>query len=118
MDYGIAGACHRQGAELAFTYVGDRFKDRVGEFAAGLGSSIVLPCDVADDDQIEAAMTGLQSRWDGLDGLVHSIGFAPREAIAGDILEGLSREAFSIAHDLSAYKIGREYGRGMDGQYV
>ncbi|WP_019938201.1 enoyl-ACP reductase FabI [Bordetella sp. FB-8] len=101
--YGIARACHQQGAELAFTYVGDRFKERVGEFAAEFGSDIVLPCDVAEDAQIEATFTDLGKRWDGLDGLVHSIGFAPREAIAGDFLEGLSREAFRIAHDISAY---------------
>jgi enoyl-[acyl-carrier protein] reductase I len=101
--YGIARACHQQGAELAFTYVGDRFKDRVSEFAAEFGSHIVLPCDVADDAQIEAAFSALQSSWDGLDGLVHSIGFAPREAIAGDFLEGISREGFRVAHDISAY---------------
>jgi enoyl-[acyl-carrier protein] reductase I len=101
--YGIAKACRNQGADLAFTYVGDRFKDRVGEFAAELGSSIVLPCDVAEDTQIEQTMAGLGQHWDGLDGLVHSIGFAPREAIAGDFLEGLSRESFRIAHDISAY---------------
>jgi enoyl-[acyl-carrier protein] reductase I len=101
--YGIARACHQQGAELAFTYVGDRFKDRVSEFAAEFGSNIVLPCDVADDAQIEAAFSALQSSWDGLDGLVHSIGFAPREAIAGDFLEGISREGFRVAHDISAY---------------
>ncbi|SAI45896.1 enoyl-(acyl carrier protein) reductase [Bordetella ansorpii] len=101
--YGIARACHQQGAELAFTYVGDRFKDRVSEFAAEFGSDIVLPCDVAEDAQIEGTFTELAKRWDGLDGLVHSIGFAPREAIAGDFLDGLSREAFRIAHDISAY---------------
>jgi len=101
--YGIARACHQQGAELAFTYVGERFKDRVGEFAAEFGSEFVLPCDVAEDAQIEATFAELGKRWDGLDGLVHSIGFAPREAIAGDFLEGLSREAFRIAHDISAY---------------
>lgn len=101
--YGIARACHQQGAELAFTYVGDRFKDRVAEFAAEFGSDIVLPCDVAEDSQIEAAFTELAKRWDGLDGLVHSIGFAPREAIAGNFLDGLSREGFRIAHDISAY---------------
>ncbi|TCT10915.1 enoyl-ACP reductase FabI [Paralcaligenes ureilyticus] len=101
--YGIARACHRAGAELAFTYAGERFKDRVAEFATEFGSAIVLPCDVADDAQIEAAFSGLQTHWDGLDGLVHSIGFAPREAIAGDFLDGLSREGFRIAHDISAY---------------
>jgi len=101
--YGIAKSCHAQGAELAFTYVGDRFKDRVTQFASDFGSSIVLPCDVADDDQIDAVFKDLATQWDGLDGLVHSIGFAPREAIAGEFLDGLSREAFRIAHDISAY---------------
>lgn len=101
--YGIAQACRQQGAELAFTYVGDRFKDRVTDMATELGSTIVLACDVSDDAQIDAAMAELGARWDGLDGLVHSIGFAPREALAGAFLDGLSREAFRIAHDISAY---------------
>lgn len=101
--YGIAKACHEQGAELAFTYVGDRFKDRITGFAADFGSKIVIPCDVGEDTQIESAVTELNSHWDSLDGLVHAIGFAPREAIAGDFLEGLSREGFRAAHDISAY---------------
>ena len=101
--YGIARACHQQGAELAFTYVGDRFKDRVIEYAAEFGSNIVIPCDVAEDSQINGAFDTLKTHWDGLDGLVHSIGFAPREAIAGEFLDGLSREGFRIAHDISAY---------------
>jgi len=101
--FGIANACRKQGAELAFTYVGDRFKDRVSEYAAELGSDIVIPCDVSEDAQIDEAIEQLKARWDGLDGLVHSIGFAPREAIAGDFLDGISREAFRIAHDISAY---------------
>lgn len=101
--YGIAKACHQQGAELAFTFVGERFHERVTEYAAEFGSSIVLPCDVAEDSQIQDTFTDLSKHWDGLDGLVHSIGFAPREAIAGEFLDGLSREAFRIAHDISAY---------------
>ena len=101
--YGIAQACHRQGAQLAFTYVGERFRDRINEFAAEFGSDIVLACDVGEDAQIAAAVDGLRRRWDGLDGLVHSIGFAPREAIAGEFLDGLSRENFRLAHDISAY---------------
>ncbi len=101
--YGIARACRREGAELAFTYVGDRFKDRITEIAAEFGSDIVLPCDVADDGQIDAVFSALKERWDGLDGLVHAIGFAPREAIAGAFLDGLSRSAFATAHDISAY---------------
>jgi enoyl-[acyl-carrier protein] reductase I len=101
--YGIANACREQGAELAFTYAGDRFKDRVTDYAAELGSNIVIPCDVAEDAQIDSAFATLAEHWDGLDGLVHSIGFAPREAIAGDFLEGITRENFRIAHDISAY---------------
>jgi enoyl-[acyl-carrier protein] reductase I len=101
--FGIAQACRREGAELAFTYVGERFKDRVGEFASELGSNIFLPCDVAEYMQIDDTFSALRTHWDGLDGLVHSIGFAPREAIAGDFLDGLSREGFRIAHDISVY---------------
>ena len=102
--YGIARACRREGAELAFTYVGERFKDRVTEVAREFGSALVFPCDVGDDAQIEAVFADLGQAWsEGMDGVVHAIGFAPREAIAGDFLEGLSREAFRIAHDISAY---------------
>jgi enoyl-[acyl-carrier protein] reductase I len=102
--YGIAKACHREGAELAFSYVGERFKDRIVDFAQEFDSKLVFDCDVGDDAQIERVFTDLSAVWtDGLDGFVHSIGFAPREAIAGDFLEGLSRESFRIAHDISAY---------------
>lgn len=102
--YGIARACHREGAELAFSYVGERFRDRITEFAADFGSDRIFDCDVSDDAQIAALFEGLQRCWpEGMDGLVHSIGFAPREAIAGDFLEGLSREGFRVAHDISAY---------------
>ncbi|HCN72119.1 MAG: enoyl-[acyl-carrier-protein] reductase FabI [Pusillimonas sp.] len=101
--YGIAKACHEQGAELAFTYVGDRFKDRITGFADDFGSKIIIPCDVGEDTQIDGAIAELQKHWDNLDGLVHAIGFAPREAIAGDFLDGMSREGFRIAHDISAY---------------
>ena len=101
--YGIARACRREGAVLAFTYQNDRFKERVAEMAAELGSDVVFPCDVAVDGEIDQLFAGLAQRWDGLDGLVHSIGFAPREAIAGDFVEGLSREGFRIAHDISSY---------------
>ncbi|SEL62233.1 Enoyl-[acyl-carrier-protein] reductase [NADH] [Roseateles sp. YR242] len=101
--YGIAKACHREGAELAFSYVGERFKDRVTEFAAEFGSSLVFDCDVGDDTQIDRMFAELGEHWPEFDGFVHSIGFAPREAIAGDFLDGLSRENFRIAHDISAY---------------
>ena len=102
--YGIAKACHREGAELAFSYVGERFKDRITEFAAEFGSSLVYDCDVGSDEQITQLFADLGQTWtDGFDGFVHSIGFAPREAIAGDFLDGLTRENFRIAHDISAY---------------
>ena len=101
--YGIARACHAQGAELAFSYVGERFKDRITEFAADFGSKLVFDCDVGDDTQIEKLFTDLAAHWPKFDGCVHAIGYAPREAIAGDFLDGLSREGFKIAHDISAY---------------
>jgi enoyl-[acyl-carrier protein] reductase I len=101
--YGIAQACKREGAELAFTYVGERFKERITEFAQEFGSTLVFDCDVSSDEQISALFAELGKSWQQLDGLVHSIGFAPREAIAGDFLDGLSREAFHVAHDISAY---------------
>lgn len=101
--YGIAKACHREGAELAFSYVGERFKDRITGFAAEFGSDMVYECDVGDDAQITAVFEQLGQRWDQFDGFVHAIGFAPREAIAGDFLDGLSRESYRIAHEISAY---------------
>jgi len=101
--YGIAQAAHREGAELAFSYVGERFKGRITEFAAEFNSSLVFDCDVADDQQIDKLFADLSQHWPRFDGFVHSIGFAPREAIAGNFLDGLSRENFRIAHDISAY---------------
>ncbi len=101
--YGIARACHAQGAELAFSYVGERFKDRITEFAADFDSKLVFDCDVGSDEQIERLFKDLSAHWPTFDGFVHAIGYAPREAIAGDFLDGLSREAYKIAHDISAY---------------
>ena len=102
--YGVARACHREGAELAFSYQGERFKERITEFAAEFGSKLIFDCDVGSDEQIAALADGLKQAWpEGFDGFVHSIGFAPREAIAGEFLDGLSREGFRIAHDISAY---------------
>jgi enoyl-[acyl-carrier protein] reductase I len=101
--YGIARACRREGAELAFSYQGERFRERVAGFAAEFDSSLVFDCDVADDAQIDALFADLGRAWPEFDGFVHSIGYAPKEAIAGDFLEGLSREAFRIAHDISSY---------------
>jgi enoyl-[acyl-carrier protein] reductase I len=83
--------------------VGERFKDRVAEFAADFNSTLLFDCDVADDAQIDAMFNQLGETWPEFDGFVHSIGFATRESIAGDFLEGLSREGFRIAHDISSY---------------
>lgn len=101
--YGVAKAAQREGAELAFTYQNERFRDRVTDMAAELGSKIAIPCEVTSDAEIDSLFKELSKNWDGLDGLVHAIAFAPREAIAGDFLEGLSREAYRQAHDISAY---------------
>ena len=101
--YGIARAARREGAQIALTYQNERFKERVTEMAAELGSKIALPCEVTSDAEIASLFEGLKAHWDGLDGLVHAIAFAPREAIAGEFLEGFTREAFAQAHDISAY---------------
>ena len=101
--YGVAAAASREGAELAFTYQSERHRARVAEMAKDFGSCLLFPCDVANDHEIQAVFDGLGCAWDVLDGIVHSIAYAPREALSGDFLETLSREAFHIAHDISAY---------------
>jgi enoyl-[acyl-carrier protein] reductase I len=101
--YGIAKAASREGAQLAFTYQGEDIRERVQKLAAEFGSAPVLPCDVTRDEQIAALFDALKSEWGGLDGLLHSIAFAPREALKGNFLDGLSREAFATAHDISSY---------------
>ena len=103
--YGIASAMHREGAELAFTYQNDRLKERVEQCATEFGSQIVLPMDVAFDEQIDAAFTNLKQRWDGLDVIVHAVAYAPREALAGSFVDATSREGFRIAHDISSYSL-------------
>jgi len=101
--YGIAQACRREGATLAFTYVNDELKERVLKLAADFGPVPVLPCDVTRDADVDALFDALKGEWGAIDGLLHSIAFAPREALAGDFLAGLSRVAFATAHDVSSY---------------
>lgn len=101
--WGIAQSMHAQGAELAFTYQNERLGERVRKLAAELGSTIAIPCDVSRDSDVEELFQTLGSRWESLDVAVHAVAFAPREALSGGFLDGLSREAFSIAHDVSAY---------------
>ncbi|BBI99652.1 enoyl-[acyl-carrier-protein] reductase [NADH] FabI [Ferrigenium kumadai] len=101
--YGIAQAMHREGAELAFTYQGERVRSRVEDMAKEFDSNLVFPCDVSSDDEINQLFVDLGKHWDGFDGFVHAVAFAPREALDGEFLDGFSREAFRIAHDISAY---------------
>jgi len=101
--WGIAQAMRREGAELAFTYQNEKLQERVETFAAELGSTITLPCELTDDAQIEAVFAGLKNHWDGLDIVVHSAAFAPREMLEGSYLENLNREGFLLAHDISSY---------------
>lgn len=101
--YGIAKACHREGAELAFTYVVDKLEERVREMAEEFGSKLVYRCDVQNDQEIEQLFVDLKDAWGGLDGLVHAIAFAPREALNGDFLDALTREAFQVSHEVSSY---------------
>jgi len=103
--YGIAKAMHREGAELAFSYANDKLKPRVEKFAAEFDSDIVLPCDVTSDIEISDLFVQLGKRWSRLDALVHSVAFAPREALDGDYLANLDREGFRIAHDISSYSL-------------
>ena len=122
--WGIAKAMHREGAELAFTYQGDKLKPRVEKFATELGSDIALPLDVASDEQIDAAFTGLGDRWDGLDIIVHSVAYAPREELDGLYLDAVTREGFNIAHEISSYsfaalaKAGRAMMEGRNGSLL
>lgn len=101
--YGIAQAMKQQGAELAFTYLNDKLKARVEEFAQEFGSDIVLPMDVATDESITECFAELGKKWEKFDGFVHSIGFAPADQLDGDYVNAATREGFRIAHEISAY---------------
>jgi len=119
--YGIAKAMHREGAELAFTYQNERVLERVAKLAADFSSTLLFPLDVQDDAQITALFDQLGQHWDGLDALVHSIAFAPSDALDGDFLDGLSRDAFRISQEVSAYsfpalaKAARPLMKGRNG---
>lgn len=113
--YGVARAMHREGARIALTYQTEKLKSRVEDVAAECGSELVLPLDVTSDDQIAAVFRDLSGHWDGLDAIVHSIGFAPREQLEGDYIDAVTREGFAITHDISAYSFAAlaKAGRGM-----
>jgi enoyl-[acyl-carrier protein] reductase I len=122
--WGIAQAMHREGAELAFTYQNERLKDRVIKMADDCNSNIAIELDVADDDQINNVFSELGKDWDGLDCIVHSVAFAPRDALEGDYVNATTRENFSTAHDISSYsftalaKAGREMMKGRNGSLL
>ncbi|MGX2039496.1 enoyl-ACP reductase FabI [Methylocaldum sp. MU1018] len=122
--YGIAEAMRREGAEIALTYQNDKLKERVEKLAEELGAKIVLPCDVASDEEIDTLFDELGKRWDGLDCIVHSVAFAPREALEGSYVDAVTRENFRMAHDISSYsfaalaKAGRKLMAGRKGSLL
>jgi enoyl-[acyl-carrier protein] reductase I len=103
--WGIAQAMHREGAELAFSYVNEKFKERVQPLAESLGSKITMQLDVTNDAEIDSAFATLRQSWDSLDIVVHAVAYAPREALAGGFVDSTSREAFRVAHDVSSYSL-------------
>ena len=121
---GIADALHREGCEMAFTYVNDRFKERTEKLTTAYNPKAILPCDVSSDEQIEAVFTELGKVWDGLDIIIHAIAFAPADQLTGDFIDNVNREGFSIAHDISAYslcalaKAGRKMMASRNGSIV
>ncbi len=104
--YGVAKACYAQGAILAFSYQGERFKDRINALASEFDSSLCFECDVAKDDHIDSLSSSISKEWKELDGFVHAIAFSPRDAISGNFLDGFTRENFVIAHNISVYSFG------------
>jgi len=113
--WGIAKAMRREGAELALTYQNDKLKERVSKLASQINTDITIPCDVASDEQIEAVFSHLDDYWDGLDIIVHSVAYAPRDQLAGTYIDAVTREGFKIAHDISSYSFAAlaKAGRNM-----
>jgi enoyl-[acyl-carrier protein] reductase I len=101
--WGIAQAMHAHGAELAFSYANDTFKERVEPLATSIGSTLTMPLDVQSDEQIDSAFALLKREWQHIDVVVHAVAFAPREALSGSFTANTTREAFRIAHDVSSY---------------
>jgi enoyl-[acyl-carrier protein] reductase I len=100
---GIANAFHREGAEIALTYQNEKLKKRVEDFGSAYNSELILPLDVADDQQIAATFDRIKEAWGGIDIVVHSVGFAPADELNGDYVEATTREGFKVAHDISSY---------------
>ena len=121
---GIAAAMHREGAELAFTYQNEKLKDRVFGFAEQWDSNLVFPCDVTSDQQIDELFSRLSEKWDGLDGIVHCLAFAPGNELDGNYVDITTREGFLTAHEISSYsfvalaKAGKELMAGRNGSLL
>jgi enoyl-[acyl-carrier protein] reductase I len=107
IEAGIAEAYAREGAEVSFTYQNEKLLSRVEKLSTRLGqdTNLLFPCDVSSDEEIDAVFAALGKEWDGLDILVHSVGFAPREQLAGGFVESITREGYAISHDISAYSL-------------
>lgn len=122
--WGTAVAMAREGASLAFTYQSEKLQKRVVELAAEVGSELIFPCDVANDEQIDTLFQSLNQNWDGLDGIVHSVAFAPKEQLEGNYIDAVTRNGFAIAHDISSYsfaalaKAGRSLMKGRNGALI
>lgn len=122
--WGIAKALHREGAELAFTYQNEKLEGRVLKMASELGSEIIVPCDVSSDTQIDTVFDRLDNYWDGLDIIIHSVAFAPKEELEGDYLDNVTREGFRLSHEISSYsfaalaKAGRNMMEGRDASLI
>ncbi|ASF46281.1 enoyl-[acyl-carrier-protein] reductase [Methylovulum psychrotolerans] len=122
--WGIAKAMHREGAELAFTFQNEKLESRVQEMATECESSIVLECDVSYDEHIDNVFKALGEHWDGLDCIVHSVAYAPRDALDGDYVNATTRDNFRVAHDISSYsftalaKAGRAMMAGRNGSLM
>ena len=122
--WGIAQAMHREGAELAFTFQNEKLQSRVEEMAVQCESNITLECDVGIDAHIDNVFVELGKHWDGLDAIVHSVAYAPREALDGDYVNATTRDNFRIAHDISSYsftalaKAGRSMMAGRNGSLL
>tara|TARA_B100001175_G_scaffold67052_1_gene55043 strand:+ start:824 stop:1621 length:798 start_codon:yes stop_codon:yes gene_type:complete len=100
---GIAESMSKNGANIALTYQNERLKGNVEKLGSIWGVDTFFPCDVAEDSQIENTFKELSNIWDGLDAVIHAVGFAPREELDGDFIDVTSREGFKIAHDISSY---------------
>ncbi len=117
--WGIAKAMHREGAEIALTYQGEKLQGRAEKFAAELGSDIAIPCDVSSDDEIRKTFETLATHWDGLDCLVHSVAFSPKGELDGRFIDSVTRNGSNVAHDISSYSfaaLGREALPMMEGR--